>query len=289
MLKFHIVTIFPEMFSSYLNESIIKKAIENKKIEINFYDPKKFLEKVKNSNLKKRVDDTPYGGGPGMVLRPEPFLKAIESAILKIEKENFEIIYFSPRGKIFDTEMAKKFAMLSEDNKILENKIKYFEKELKDRIKKIGEGKKKKKEREEEEKFYNEKINFIKKILEEKKNNKEIKNLIFVSGRYEGIDSRVEEIFPGIRISIGDFILTGGELPSMILIDSISRQIFGVLGNENSLEENRISSGKFFTKPAILKWPKKKSSNKKIKEYKVPEILLSGNHKKIEEWKKENS
>jgi tRNA (guanine37-N1)-methyltransferase len=88
--------------------------------------------------------------------------------------------------------------------------------------------------------------------LQKKENNK-IENLIFVSGRYEGIDSRVEEIFPGKRISIGDFVLTGGELPAMILIDSISRQIFGVLGNEKSLEEERISSGKFFTKPAILK------------------------------------
>ncbi len=337
-MHFHIVTIFPEMFFSYLKESIIKKAIEEKKIKISFYNPKDFSEISNNPELKKPIDDRPFGGGPGMVLKAEPILFAIEKTIKKIEEnfgenfkekkdkdfknilekenfrsenfdiknkkeifkneeknfKNFEIIYFSPRGEKFNTEMAKKFAMFSEEDKILENYILNFKKKLKSKLEKIGEGKKKKKEREKEEKFFHNKINFIEKIILEKKQKGKIKNLILVSGRYEGIDSRVEEIFPGKRISIGDYILTGGELPAMILIDSISRQIFGVLGNANSLEEERISSGKFYTKPVILEWPKKEKKiannkkNVKIKKYEVPKVLLSGNHKKIDEWKNNN-
>ncbi len=223
MLTFHIVTLFPEMFDSYLSESILKKAIKNKKISVKFYNPRNFAKPSKNQELLEPIDDKPFGGGVGMVLKAEFYLKAIKKALGK--KKNFEIIYFSPRGKKFDTAMAKEIAK------------------------------------------------------ENKKN--EIRDLILVSARYEGFDSRVEDIYPGKRISIGDYVLTGGELPSMILIDSISRQIDGVLGNIESLEEERISAGKFYTRPAILKWKKK--------EYKVPEVLLSGNHKKIEEWKKKNS
>lgn len=109
---------------------------------------------------------------------------------------------------------------------------------------------------------------------------KKIKDIILVSGRYEGIDSRVEKIFPGERISIGNYVLTGGELPSMVFIDSLSRQIPGVLGNKKSLEEERISAGEFYTKPSAIKWKKKN--------YEVPKILLSGNHKKIEKWRKKH-
>jgi len=222
MLNFHIVTIFPEVFDSYLNESIIKRAIKNKKISVKFYNPKDFAEKSNNPELTKPIDDTPFGGGPGMVLKAEPFLKAIRKAIGK--KTKYKLFYFSPRGDLFNTKFAKKIARSNDKN--------------------------------------------------------QIKDLILVSGRYEGIDSRVEEIYKGERISIGNFVLTGGELPAMVLIDSISRQISGVLGNINSLEEERISAGKFYTKPSEFKWAKKL--------YKIPQILLSGNHKKIEEWKNNN-
>jgi len=222
MLTYHIITLFPEMFDSYLNESILKRAIKNKKIAVKFYNPRDFAKPSKNPELLEPIDDTPFGGGAGMVLKAEFYLKAIEKAVGK--KKNFKIIYFSPRGQKFTTEYAKKIA--------------------------------------------------------QKNSEKEIKDLILVTARYEGFDSRVEEIFKGERISIGDYVLTGGELPAMILIDSISRQLDGVLGNRESLEEERISAGKFYTKPRVLKWKKK--------EYPVPEVLLSGNHKKIEEWKKEN-
>ena len=102
--------------------------------------------------------------------------------------------------------------------------------------------------------------------------------MILISGRYEGIDARVQKIFKAEEISIGDYVLTGGELPAMVLIDSISRQIPGVLGKYESLEEERVSTSEVYTRPEILKY--------KNKNYKVPKVLLSGNHKLIEEWKK---
>ena len=191
-----------------------------------FYNPKDWAEQSTNPALKKPIDDKPFGGGPGMVLRPEPFLKAIKKAISK--KTTYKIIYFSPRGQKFNTEYAKKIAQKNQQQKV--------------------------------------------------------KDLILICGRYEGIDSRVEEIYQGEKLSVGDYVLTGGEIPAMILIDSISRQIEGVLGNFSSLEEERISAGKFYTRPEILKWPKRKGE-----EYKVPKVLLSGNHQKIKEWKKKHS
>jgi tRNA (guanine37-N1)-methyltransferase len=232
-MRYHIVTIFPEMFDSYLKESIIGRAIKNKKISIKFYNPWDFCEEG------KRVDSRPYGGGPGMVLRPELFLKAVDKAIkaakkphprpLSISRKNGEgwlrsrrgegikIILFSIAGKKFTTEYAKTAA-------------------------------------------------------------KKYTDIIMISGRYEGIDARVEKILKAEAISIGDYVLTGGELPAMILIDSISRQIPGVLGKYESLEEERVSSSEVYTRPEVLKY--------KGKNYRVPKVLLSGNHAKIEEWKK---
>ncbi|KKS49813.1 MAG: tRNA (guanine-N(1)-)-methyltransferase [Candidatus Nomurabacteria bacterium GW2011_GWA2_43_66] len=171
---------------------------------------------------KRRVDDRPYGGGPGMVLRPELFLKAF--AKIKIpspgrgKKNKTKVILFSPSGKKFNTAYAKKLV-----------KQKYTD-------------------------------------------------IILISGRYEGIDARMQKILKAEEISIGDYVLTGGELPAMVLIDSISRQIPGVLGKYESLEEERVSSSEVYTRPEVFKY--------RGKNYKVPKVLLSGNHKKIEEWKK---
>jgi tRNA (guanine37-N1)-methyltransferase len=209
-MRFHIITIFPEMFDSYLKESILGRAIKDKKISIKFYNPMSFCK------LKERVDGRPYGGGPGMVLRPEFFLQAFSKIKIK-DKKKTKIILFSPSGKKFDTAYAK---------------------------------------------------NSVKKYTD----------IILISGRYEGIDARVQKILRAEEISIGDYVLTGGELPAMVLIDSISRQIPGVLGTYESLEEERVSSSEVYTRPEILKY--------KGKNYKVPKVLLSGNHKKIEEWKK---
>ncbi len=241
MIKFHIISIFPEAFNSYFNCSIIKRAQSEQKIEINFYNPKNWASISNNPELTEPIDDKPFGGGPGMVLKAEPFLQAIDFILQKIKKERYHIFYFAPRAEKFNTHWAKK--IVSE---------KFWEKDKK--------------------------LFFLKFNFWPKEKNK---NIILVCGRYEGIDSRVQEFYPGTEISIGDYVLTGGELPAMVFVDSLARQIPGVLGNQESLEEERISAGKFYTRPAILKW--------KNKEIKVPEVLLSGNHKKIEEWKKENS
>lgn len=197
------------MFDSYLKESIIGRAIKDKKISIKFYNPIDFCEP------KKRVDARPYGGGPGMVLRPELFLKAFAKIKIK-DKKKSKIILFSTAGKKFTTGYAKTAA-------------------------------------------------------------KKYTDIIMISGRYEGIDARVQKILKAEEISVGDYVLTGGELPAMILIDSISRQVRGVLGKYESLEEERVSSSEVYTRPEVLKY--------KGKNYKVPKVLLSGNHKIIDAWK----
>ena len=211
-MRFHIVTIFPEMFDSYLQESILGRAVKDKKISIKFYNPMSFCKP------KERVDGRPYGGGPGMVLRPELFLKAFSKIKIK-NKSKTKIILFSPSGKKFDTQYAKTSA-------------------------------------------------------------KKYTDIILISGRYEGIDARVQKILKAEEISVGDYVLTGGELPAMVLIDSISRQISGVLGKYESLEEERISSSEVYTRPEVLKY--------KGKNYKVPKVLLSGNHAEIDKWKQRN-
>lgn len=221
-MNFHIVTLFPEMFSSYINESILARAQKKKKINFYFYNPRDYVIPTKSQNKNERpylrIDDKPYGGGPGMVMKAEPVIKAINQAQKKIKnKKKSKIIFLSPSGKQFDTAYAKTAV-----------------------------------------KKYN--------------------DIIFICGRYEGIDSRIIKIFNAQEISVGPFILTGGELPAMIIIDCMSRQIEGVLGDFNSLEENRISSSQIYTRPEILVYGGKK--------YKVPSILLSGNHAKIDEWKK---
>ena len=216
-MRFHVITIFPEMFDSYLQESILGRAVKDKKISIKFYNPMSFCKP------KERVDGRPYGGGPGMVLRPEFFLKAFSK--IKIPRGTLgkvKVIIFSPSAKKFDTQYAKNSA-------------------------------------------------------------KKYTDIILISGRYEGIDARVEKVIKNLKfkieqLSIGDYVLTGGELPAMVLIDSISRQIPGVLGTYESLEEERVSSSEVYTRPEKLVY--------KGKSYKVPKVLLSGNHKKIDEWKK---
>ena len=185
-MKYHIISLFPQSMDSYLNESILKRAIENKKIEVKFYNPRDFTKG--DSYADRRVDDKPYGGGPGMVIEALPVIKAIQKA--KGKSKKVKIIWFTPSGKQFDTEQAKIFS-------------------------------------------------------------KKYTDIIFICGRYEGIDAIVKKAFKVEEISVGPFVLTGGELPAMILIDTISRQIKGVLGDHTSLEENRIASPDVYTRPEI--------------------------------------
>ncbi|MBI5401334.1 tRNA (guanosine(37)-N1)-methyltransferase TrmD [Candidatus Wolfebacteria bacterium] len=213
-MLFDIITIFPEIFDSYLNESILKRAQKNKKIKIKIHNLRDFTK-----DKHKKVDDRPFGGGPGMVLKAEPIIKAVLA--LKPAKKT-KIILFTPGGKQFDEKTAQKLSKEAQ--------------------------------------------------------------LIIICGRYEGIDERVSKILKANSykletISIGPYVLTGGELPAMVLIDSISRKIPGVLGKEESLEENRLGIGvPAYTRPAKFKY--------KGKKYKVPEVLLSGNHAEIKKWRK---
>jgi len=211
-VHFHLITLFPHAFDSYLGESILKRAIEDKKLKISFYNPRDFAD-----NKHDRIDRRPFGGGPGMVIQAEPVIKAIEKAIKTAKNKDIKIVFLSPSGKQFTNEYAKKVS-------------------------------------------------------------KKYKNIIIVSGRYEGIDARVKKVFKTEDISIGPFVLTGGELPAMLMIDVMARQIEGVLGNFDSVEEHRISSSEVYTRPEKFKY--------KNKVYSVPKILLSGHQAKIEEWKR---
>lgn len=209
-MNFHIVTLFPEMFDSYIKGSILGRAVEDKKIKIKFYNPRDFTK-----DRNRRIDRKPYGGGPGMVIEALPIIKAIEKA--KGNKKKVKIIFLSPSGTVFDNNYAQKAA-------------------------------------------------------------KNYSDIIIVCGRYEGIDARVKKSFKMEDVSIGNYVLTGGELPAMVIVDCASRQIEGVLGDFNSLEDSRVASSEVYTRPEIFEY--------KGKKYKVPKVLLSGDHKKIEEWKK---
>ena len=244
-MQFHAITLFPESFDSYINESIIGRAIKQKKIKMNFINPRMYVtgkyKKVwPDGNVQRIIDDKPYGGGPGMVMRAEPMIKAVEAAMKKISKRKNTktlIVFLSPSGMMFDTKFAKTTA-------------------------------------------------------------EQFTDVVFICGRYEGIDARVLMVLNKMKsksvkiqeVSIGDYVLTGGELPAMVMIDCIARQIPGVLGNFDSREEERVSSSEFYTRPEILEWPNPTSRDAsqgrvKTRKYKVPPVLLSGDHKKIEEWK----
>ncbi|MEI8270284.1 MAG: tRNA (guanosine(37)-N1)-methyltransferase TrmD [bacterium] len=237
-MRFHIITIFPEMFDSYLNESIIGRAIKEKHISVKFYNPRDFIKAPKNNY--RPVDDKPYAGGPGMVMKAEPILRAVEKAISVACKFSS-----GPRFSSANASARPFRKITSNRNMLIVNFVPSAEKFT---------------------------TTFAKTI------SKKYTDVILICGRYEGIDARVDKILKTKKISIGDYVLTGGEIPAMVLVDCVSRQIEGVLGNFNSREEERVSSSEVYTRPEILKY--------KNKNYKVPKVLLSGDHKKIEEWKK---
>lgn len=225
-MHFHVITLFPEVCEAYTNASILGRAQKTekgkgakhkgKKIDVTYYNLRDF-----SKDKHKKVDDRPYGGGPGMVMYAEPILRAWEKAVgKKRNSARIKTLIMAPRGKVFTTEMAKELA----DN---------------------------------------------------------YDHVVLISGRYEGIDSRVKEILDADEVSVGDYVLTGGELPALTIIDSVSRQVPGVLGTFESLEEERISSGEMYTRPEVLIYKKKK--------YQVPEVLLGGNHKEIEKWREAKS
>ena len=208
-MQFDVLTLFPEMFS-ILDESIIGRAKKNKQIDINLVNIRDF-----SKNKHNKVDDTPYGGGAGMVMMPDVVYRAYNSLE---NKENAKVIYMSPQGKKLNQEKVKE---LSKEN-----------------------------------------------------------HLIILCGHYEGIDQRVLDKIVDEEISIGDYVLTGGELPAMVLIDSVSRYVEGVLNKESIKEESFIEN--------LLEYPQY-TRPEVFEGEKVPEVLLSGNHKEIEKWRKEKS
>lgn len=228
MITFHLITLFPESFESYLGASIVKRAQEKGHISIKYYNPRDFAKAKKSGVMTysdRRVDDRPYGGGPGMVIEAMPIIRAIEKAVGKKSttsakgygvSKKIKIIFFSPSGEQFSNVVADKY--------------------------------------------------------------KKYTDIVLVCGRYEGIDARVKKAFPMTDISVGPYVLTGGELPAMIMIDTISRRIPGVLGHGQSVEEERIASPDVYTRPETIEY--------KGKKLKVPKVLLGGHHAKIDEWKK---
>jgi tRNA (guanine37-N1)-methyltransferase len=210
-IHFHIITLFPTAFDSYLNESIIKRAQADKYITVSFYNPRDFT-----NDSHKRVDQKPYGGGPGMVLEAESVLRAVQKALGRKQRTNVKIIFFEPNGNPLNTPYAEKLL-------------------------------------------------------------NQYEHIIMICGRYEGIDARVKKILRAEGVSIGDYTLTGGELPAMVVLDVVTRRIPGVLGCYDSLEERRVTSSEVYTRPNVLTW--------KGKHYRVPKVLLTGNHKEIEIWK----
>lgn len=244
-MRFHIITLFPKTIKPYVDDSILGRAQEKKLISVKYYNPRDFTKDPSSISQRRnygagkwaskshkagsdeerswyyrRVDRRPYGGGPGMVLEAEPFLKAAQKAKGKKTKR-VKTVFFATDGKQFTNTTARNWAKKYDD-------------------------------------------------------------IIFLSGRYEGIDARAAKILKAEKISVGPFVLTGGELPAMVMIDAVSRQIPGVLGTFASIEEQRalggqVASPDVYTRPEVLNW--------RGKNYKVPKVLLGGNHKLIEEWK----
>ena len=207
-MQFNIITIFPDIFESYFSKAMVKRAQLKEIIDIKITDLRHFAE-----NKYKSVDDTPYGGGAGMVLKIEPIYKALKS--IK-RKKKCRVILFSARGKTLT------------------------QKDLR-RLRKYDQ-------------------------------------LIMICGRYEGVDNRVAEKLVDEEISIGNYVLTGGEIPAMILIDGITRLLPGVLGNLESPKDESFSKENESEYPQYTK-------PEKFKNWKVPEVLLSGHHGKITDWR----
>lgn len=217
-MKTDILTLFPDLFTPFLNWSMIKKACKIKAIDIK-------VNNLRDWGIDKRgtVDDHPYGGGPGMVLMIEPIFKALA----KLRRKNSKVILLSAKGKTFDQKMTQR---LSRE-----------------------------------------------------------KHLIFVCGHYEGVDERIRENLIDEDISIGNYVLSGGEIPAMVVIDSISRLLPGVLKKEEAPELESFSPGlskmKKNKKDLLIEYPQY-TRPEVFNNWGVPQVLLSGNHKEIEEWRK---
>ncbi|RKY96903.1 MAG: tRNA (guanosine(37)-N1)-methyltransferase TrmD [Ignavibacteriae bacterium] len=212
-MRIDIISAVPDLLESPLNISILKRARDKKKVEIVVHNLRDYAH-----DKHKQIDDKPFGGGPGMILKPEPFFECIEK--LQSERKYKHIIFTTPKGKIFEQKTANRFSLAE--------------------------------------------------------------NIIIIAGHYKEIDDRVREYFATDEISIGNFVLTGGELPALIIVDAVIRLIPGVLNDseaalKDSFQDGEIIETQYYTRPA------------EYRGMKVPDVLLSGNEKEINKWKEEQS
>ncbi len=213
MMRLDIISAVPELLSSPLNTSILKRAQDKKKVNIKVHNLRDYA-----FDKHRQIDDKPFGGGAGMVLKPEPFFECIEK--LQSEQSFDHIIFTTPKGKMFDQKYANKLSLAN--------------------------------------------------------------NILIIAGHYKEIDDRVREHFATDEISIGNYVLTGGELPALIIADSIVRLIPGVLNDseaalDDSFQDGEVVEAPYYTRPS------------EYRGMKVPEVLLSGNEKEIKKWKQEQS
>lgn len=223
MLRFHLITLFPEACEAYLSASILGRARKDKKMNVKYASPRDFVDipkdKAKNKFSYRKVDERPYGGGPGMVMMALPVVKATKKSLGRAAGAT-AIVWFQPEAKAFNNKEADKLAKFD--------------------------------------------------------------NVVLVCGRYEGIDERAKKILAAMgtlkTYSVGEAVYTGGEVPAMAIVDAVTRRLPGVLGKDESVEERRVASRAVYTRPDTIVWEKKK--------YIVPKVLKTGNHAKIEGWKK---
>jgi tRNA (guanine37-N1)-methyltransferase len=212
-MKCSVITIFPGIFHAYLQEGILKRALQKGLLAVDIHNLRDYTD-----NKHRTVDDYSYGGGSGMVMKPEPFFSAVEA--IHPDATQRRVLMLNPAGRTFDQQMAEELST-------------------------------------------------------------EKRHLIFLCGRYEAIDERVKTSLADDEISIGDYVLTGGELPALVIIDTVARLIPGVLGDEHSAEVESFSWGildyPHYTRPPVFRG------------LTVPEMLLSGNHKDIERWRRKEA
>jgi tRNA (guanine37-N1)-methyltransferase len=213
-MRIDILTLFPEMFSGPFGESIVKRAVDRNLVDIVIHDLRDW-----GLGKHKVVDDYPFGGGTGMVMKPEPLFEATEAIKAQSGNPHPEVILLTPQGRVFSQKVATDLADLD--------------------------------------------------------------HLVLICGHYEGIDERIREHLATDEISIGDYVLTGGELPAMIVVDTVVRQLPGVLGSEESAREDSHSGG-------LLEYPQY-TRPRTYRGWEVPEVLLSGNHAQIAKWRREQS
>ncbi|MFZ1987582.1 MAG: tRNA (guanosine(37)-N1)-methyltransferase TrmD [Minisyncoccia bacterium] len=220
MIRFHLITLFKEACDPYLDASILGRARKEKKIAVAYQNPRDFVD-----NKWGKVDERPYGGGPGMVMQALPVVKAVQKAVSRVvkSKKKVTIVWFVPGGKQFT-------------NKDADSLAKYDD-------------------------------------------------VVFVCGRYEGIDERalkmLKTIAPVKKYAVGEAVYTGGEVPALAMIDAITRRIPGVLGKDASVEERRVASHEVYTRPEAIVW--------KGKHYRVPKVLQTGHHANIDVWRKKRA